>query len=82
MCEMLSPDLSCKVQEISFEHSQKPDSIKSGRNYIEAFYGKTIKIMSSKFEKATLSCSVVLIPQTTEIYLFFKQQILCAKRII
>lgn len=58
MCEMLSPDLSCKVQEISFEHSQKPDSIKSGRNYIEAFYGKTIKVMSSKFEKATFCLAV------------------------
>lgn len=81
MGEMLTSDsLSCKVQEISFEHRQKPDSIKSRRNYIEGFCGKIVKVISSKFEKATLSCNLVSIPWITEIYSFSKQQIIWAKR--
>lgn len=59
MGEMLSSDsLSCKAQEIPFEHRQKPDSIKSRRNHIEGFSWKTIKVISSKFEKATLRLAI------------------------
>lgn len=48
-----SKSLSCNIQAISFELRQKLDLIKA-RSYIEAFCGKTVKVLSSKFEKATL----------------------------
>lgn len=48
-----SKSLSCKVQAISFELRQKLYLIKA-RSYIEAFCGKTVKVLSSKFEKAIL----------------------------
>lgn len=80
MGEMLSFDsLCCKVQEISFEHTQKPDSIKSRRNW-----GILWKNCKGHFfeiwESSSLSYILVSIPWTTDIYLFSKQKILWAKR--